>query len=136
MGIEVVIDQRVRVMAGKTESVSIRVPYKNLKDEAEVEMVGMDESFHSENHRIDLNSSSSSPSSPSPLPSSSSSSLPSFPPREKHISLVTLVLSCTVAAGVQFGWALQLSLLTPYIQVPYSLSLSLLSFEFWFYYVI
>lgn len=116
MGIEVVIDQRVRVMAGKTESVSIRVPYKNLKDEAEVEMVGMDESFHSENHRIDLNSSSSSPSSPSPLPSSSSSSLPSFPPREKHISLVTLVLSCTVAAGVQFGWALQLSLLTPYIQ--------------------
>jgi solute carrier family 45 protein 1/2/4 len=29
---------------------------------------------------------------------------------------VTLVLSCTVAAGVQFGWALQLSLLTPYIQ--------------------
>lgn len=103
-------------MAGKTESVSIRVPYKNLKDEAEVEMVGMDESFHSENHRIDLNSSSSSPSSPSPLPSSSSSSLPSFPPREKHISLVTLVLSCTVAAGVQFGWALQLSLLTPYIQ--------------------
>ncbi|KAJ4711730.1 putative Sucrose transport protein [Melia azedarach] len=31
-------------------------------------------------------------------------------------SLITLILSCTVAAGVQFGWALQLSLLTPYIQ--------------------
>jgi len=28
-----------------------------------------------------------------------------------------LVLACMVAAGVQFGWALQLSLLTPYIQV-------------------
>ncbi|KAL5207682.1 hypothetical protein ABZP36_032117 [Zizania latifolia] len=27
-----------------------------------------------------------------------------------------LVLACMVAAGVQFGWALQLSLLTPYIQ--------------------
>eukprot|EP00250_Pteridium_aquilinum_P007529 c17221_g2_i1 orf=1-1149(-) len=31
-------------------------------------------------------------------------------------SLLTLTLSSTVAAGVQFGWALQLSLLTPYIQ--------------------
>jgi solute carrier family 45 protein 1/2/4 len=32
-------------------------------------------------------------------------------------SRTKLVLACTVAAGVQFGWALQLSLLTPYIQV-------------------
>lgn len=31
-------------------------------------------------------------------------------------SLKTLILSCMIAAGVQFGWALQLSLLTPYIQ--------------------
>ncbi|CAL4886114.1 unnamed protein product [Urochloa decumbens] len=31
-------------------------------------------------------------------------------------SRTKLVLACTVAAGVQFGWALQLSLLTPYIQ--------------------
>lgn len=30
--------------------------------------------------------------------------------------LLTLALSSIVAAGVQFGWALQLSLLTPYIQ--------------------
>jgi solute carrier family 45 protein 1/2/4 len=32
-------------------------------------------------------------------------------------SRTKLVLACMVAAGVQFGWALQLSLLTPYIQV-------------------
>jgi len=31
-------------------------------------------------------------------------------------SRTKLVLACMVAAGVQFGWALQLSLLTPYIQ--------------------
>lgn len=89
-------------MATKTDSVSFHVPYKNLKKEAEVEMMGSDE-FPSPNHRIELNSSSS--------PSAS------LPPIEKHSSLMTLILSCTVAAGVQFGWALQLSLLTPYIQV-------------------
>ncbi|KAF5449672.1 hypothetical protein F2P56_030093 [Juglans regia] len=88
-------------MAANTDSVSFQVPYKNLKKEAEVEMMGSDE-FHSPNHRIEFNS--------SPSPS------PSFPPIQKHSSLMTLVLSCTVAAGVQFGWALQLSLLTPYIQ--------------------
>ena len=33
------------------------------------------------------------------------------------VSLLTLALSSFIAAGVQFGWALQLSLLTPYIQV-------------------
>jgi len=70
----------------------------------------VDESHSPQNHRIDLNS--------SPSPSSSP------PSGEKHINLMTLILSCTVAAGVQFGWALQLSLLTPYIQV-YTLSLSL-----------
>jgi hypothetical protein len=31
-------------MAGMTDSASIRVPYKNLKREVEVEMVGVDES--------------------------------------------------------------------------------------------
>ncbi|KAI9186533.1 hypothetical protein LWI28_018237 [Acer negundo] len=35
----------------------------------------------------------------------------------QQCSLITLILSCTVANGVQFGWALQLSLLTPYIQI-------------------
>ncbi|EXB63850.1 Sucrose transport protein SUC3 [Morus notabilis] len=106
-------------MAGKADSVTIRVPYRNLK-EAELEMVGLDEPAH---NRIELKSSFSRPSSSS-SPSSPrvsngetdlSSSTPN-PPRSKHSSLVTLVLSCTVAAGVQFGWALQLSLLTPYVQ--------------------
>ncbi|ERM94400.1 hypothetical protein AMTR_s00010p00253920 [Amborella trichopoda] len=35
---------------------------------------------------------------------------------ENSVSMTTLILSSTIAAGVQFGWALQLSLLTPYIQ--------------------
>ncbi|KAJ7953781.1 Sucrose transport protein [Quillaja saponaria] len=93
-------------MAGKSDSVSIRVPYKNLK-EAEVEMVGVDEARHS----IDLNS---------PSPSSSSgreaNGSANISPVVPHSSLINLILSCMVAAGVQFGWALQLSLLTPYIQ--------------------
>lgn len=33
------------------------------------------------------------------------------------ISLGRLILSGMVAGGVQYGWALQLSLLTPYVQV-------------------
>ncbi|KAL3511150.1 hypothetical protein ACH5RR_030551 [Cinchona calisaya] len=108
----------------KMDAVSIRVPYRNLKQE--VELVGVD---HAQLRRLqigaanrdrnntnfdsilnnynDLNSNSSSP------PSTSSPA--DFQP-EKHCSLLTLILSCTVAAGVQFGWALQLSLLTPYIQ--------------------
>ncbi|KAJ6835459.1 sucrose transport protein SUT1-like isoform X1 [Iris pallida] len=35
---------------------------------------------------------------------------------EKPISLTRLIFACTVAGGVQYGWALQLSLLTPYVQ--------------------
>lgn len=84
-------------MAATSDSVSIRVPYKNLR-EAEVELVG-----------IDLNSPSSSQA------NGSGNHSPATP--TKNINLMTLILSCTVAAGVQFGWALQLSLLTPYIQV-------------------
>ncbi|KAJ4796488.1 Sucrose transport protein [Rhynchospora pubera] len=34
----------------------------------------------------------------------------------RQISLMRLVLACAVAGGVQYGWALQLSLLTPYVQ--------------------
>lgn len=99
-------------MAGKTDSVSIRVPYRNLKD-TEVEMMGLDEAHH----RIDLNSSAPSPSSSSPRVSNGNGDLPqpqSLPVPNQNT--LTLILSCTVAAGVQFGWALQLSLLTPYIQ--------------------
>lgn len=38
-------------------------------------------------------------------------------PAPQQISLVRLIFSCMVAGGVQYGWALQLSLLTPYVQV-------------------
>ncbi|XP_020257324.1 sucrose transport protein SUT1-like isoform X2 [Asparagus officinalis] len=33
-----------------------------------------------------------------------------------EISLTRLIFGCVVAGGVQYGWALQLSLLTPYVQ--------------------
>lgn len=90
-------------MAGKSDSVSISVPYRNLKKDVEVEMV-------TKKHQIE-HGSSSSDSPPNHLDSADGETV------SKNCSLVTLVLSCTVAAGVQFGWALQLSLLTPYIQV-------------------
>ncbi|KAI6686458.1 hypothetical protein NL676_032371 [Syzygium grande] len=97
-------------MAGNTDSASsIRVPYRNLRDEQEVEMVSVDDAHH----RIELNSPPASSSSP-PSARAPNGTGGDFGPA--HCSLVTLVLSCTVAAGVQFGWALQLSLLTPYIQ--------------------
>lgn len=96
-------------MAGKTDAVSIRVPYRKMKD-AELEMVDM-EDMH---HQIDLNSASSSP---HKAPNGTAASAAQNQIKSKQCSLVTLVLSCTIAAGVQFGWALQLSLLTPYIQV-------------------
>lgn len=86
-----------------SDSVSISVPYRNLRKEIELETV----TKHHQNE-----SGSSSLSSPLNHPDSVDGEAVS-----KNCSLVTLVLSCTVAAGVQFGWALQLSLLTPYIQV-------------------
>lgn len=110
--------------SSKMDAVSIRVPYRNLKQE--VELVGVDQaqlrrlqiatqnrhnrivnSFHNSS---DINSSSNSPSPPS-MANGDAENQP-----ERHTTLLTLILSCTVAAGVQFGWALQLSLLTPYIQ--------------------
>lgn len=33
------------------------------------------------------------------------------------IGLVRLFSACMVSGGIQYGWALQLSLLTPYVQV-------------------
>lgn len=100
-------------MAGSTDSASsIRVPYRNLRDDQEVEMVSVDDAHH----RIELNSPPASSSSP-PSARAPNGTGGDFGPA--HCSLVTLVLSCTVAAGVQFGWALQLSLLTPYIQVTW-----------------
>lgn len=88
------------------DSVSIRVPYRNLKH-AEVELIGQEEA----QRRIELDSRVSNGT------SNFSTSAPSSPPQgSKGCSLLTLILSCMIAAGVQFGWALQLSLLTPYIQ--------------------
>jgi hypothetical protein len=74
---------------------AIRLPYRHLRD-AEVELVNLN---------------GTSPHAPNK----------DQPPQQvpaRRISTTRLVLACTVAAGVQFGWALQLSLLTPYIQVP------------------
>ncbi|KAL3641366.1 general substrate transporter [Castilleja foliolosa] len=38
-------------------------------------------------------------------------------PQANHGSILHMVLVASIAAGVQFGWALQLSLLTPYTQL-------------------
>nr|AJF36163.1 sucrose transporter 6 [Saccharum hybrid cultivar GT28] len=45
--------------------------------------------------------------------------------KQPQISMVGLFLACMVAGGVQYGWALQLSLLTPYVQtlgIPHALT--------------
>lgn len=98
-----------------SNSVSISVPYRILRKEIELETVTK--------HHQDGSGSSSFSSSPLNHPDVADGESVS-----KNCSLVTLVLSCTVAAGVQFGWALQLSLLTPYIQVLATTLLSLLPF--------
>ncbi|CAI9096636.1 OLC1v1032829C1 [Oldenlandia corymbosa var. corymbosa] len=107
-------------MGTKMDAVSIRVPYRNLKQE--VELVGVDQA---ELRRLQIgnrhrNTGNAAPALPlsnddSPPPSSTPNGDVQNQP-SKHSSLLRLILSCTVAAGVQFGWALQLSLLTPYIQ--------------------
>ncbi|KAH7857783.1 hypothetical protein Vadar_016421 [Vaccinium darrowii] len=110
------------------DAVSIRVPYRNLReDAAEVELVGLDEShlyrqysnrrlLRQEDHNgVEFGDKSNSVSSNGGNHSSDPEDRSSAPP-PPQTSLLTLILSCTVAAGVQFGWALQLSLLTPYIQ--------------------
>ncbi|KAE8779871.1 sucrose transport protein SUT4 [Hordeum vulgare] len=68
---------------------AIRVPYRHIRD-AETELVR-------------LNSDAQRPKEEQP---SAGPGAPKY----------RVVLACMVAAGVQFGWALQLSLLTPYIQ--------------------
>lgn len=77
------------------DSASIRVPYQNLKQAAEVELVAIHDG-----DRRDARVSNGG----------------DAPSRSRSTSLLTLILSCMIAAGVQFGWALQLSLLTPYVQ--------------------
>ncbi|KAJ0825693.1 putative MFS transporter superfamily [Helianthus annuus] len=97
------------------DSMPIRVPYKNLKHDdaiADVEIVRFEEEEEEEaNRRFDSDKSNVFGNGNAPNSSSTSLGLPT-----QNCSMITLVLSCAVAAGVQFGWALQLSLLTPYIQ--------------------
>nr|AAG09191.1 sucrose transporter SUT4 [Arabidopsis thaliana]AAG09192.1 sucrose transporter SUT4 [Arabidopsis thaliana] len=52
---------------------------------------------------------------PIPRPSNSSSR-PVVPPPRSKVSKRVLLRVASVACGIQFGWALQLSLLTPYVQ--------------------
>lgn len=92
------------------DAVSIRVPYKNLKQE--VELAGFDGGEQRRRSQIHVTSLSPELSDAGDSPPDSDQR---HPP-QKPCSLITLILSCTIAAGVQFGWALQLSLLTPYIQ--------------------
>ncbi|KAF9670660.1 hypothetical protein SADUNF_Sadunf13G0091900 [Salix dunnii] len=49
-------------------------------------------------------------------PFSSSSPQPQ-PPATNPAPLIKIIVVASIAAGVQFGWALQLSLLTPYVQL-------------------
>jgi len=39
--------------------------------------------------------------------------------RKPPIGIVRLFLACMVSGGIQYGWALQLSLLSPYSQVQF-----------------
>ncbi|KAL0918239.1 hypothetical protein M5K25_010237 [Dendrobium thyrsiflorum] len=94
-------------------AVSIRVPYRQL-NEAELELVELDgeiEDRNTDRAPTRLPVSDSSPSSSTHFDYSASQSGGS-----QGSSLKTLIFGSMVGAGVQFGWALQLSLLTPYIQ--------------------
>lgn len=94
------------------DSVSIRVPYERL-NRREVELVGVHGRPDPSVHGIIPNGNDGE----DPAPSSSSSPSPSSAADQVNADRKTLILGSMVAAGVQFGWALQLSLLTPYIQV-------------------
>lgn len=99
----------------------IKVPFRNLRDDVELEMVSVDDDQRRGRHSIDFDSSPPLSSSYRAVNVAHGESSPRVVPATSgNCTLVTLILSCTVAAGVQFGWALQLSLLTPYIQVCYS----------------
>ncbi|XP_066323085.1 sucrose transport protein SUT4-like isoform X2 [Miscanthus floridulus] len=87
---------------------AIRVPYRHLRD-AEMELVSLNGGAPGGDAGP----------MPPPPPHKDADPDPAGPhqPRSRGATDRTkLVLACMVAAGVQFGWALQLSLLTPYIQ--------------------
>ncbi|KAG6482749.1 hypothetical protein ZIOFF_059387 [Zingiber officinale] len=87
-----------------SDAVPNRLQYRHL-DQAEVELAHLD---GDSGPRVNGSGVS--------IPVSSPSAAEGASPTRTGSSLKTLILSCMVAAGVQFGWALQLSLLTPYIQ--------------------
>ena len=80
------------------DSMSIRMPYKNLSHDmdAEVEMMKFEEET---NRRVNSDTSNVFPNG-----IAENSSSPSQGLQSKNYSLITLILSCTVAVGVQFGW--------------------------------
>nr|ALS46593.1 SUT2-h1 [Saccharum spontaneum] len=84
--------------AGGGGATAIRVPYRHLRD-AEMELVSLNGGAPGGDA--------------GPTPKDAD---PSGPRTRGATDRTKLVLACMVAAGVQFGWALQLSLLTPYIQ--------------------
>nr|CAB3448404.1 unnamed protein product [Digitaria exilis]CAB3451566.1 unnamed protein product [Digitaria exilis] len=83
--------------AGVGGATAIRVPYRHLRD-AEMELVSLNGSPRAGDE--------------GPPPRATDHQLGTG----AATSRAKVVLACMVAAGVQFGWALQLSLLTPYIQ--------------------
>ncbi|KAJ0759682.1 hypothetical protein HanOQP8_Chr04g0129411 [Helianthus annuus] len=91
------------------DSMPIRVPHKNLKHDDAIADVEIDRFEEEEANRC-FDSDTSNVFGNGNAPNSSSTSLGS---PAQNCSMITLVLSCVVAAGVLFGWALQLSLLTP-----------------------
>ncbi|PKA53220.1 Sucrose transport protein SUT4 [Apostasia shenzhenica] len=94
-------------------ALSIRVPYRHL-NAAELELVDFSGEI---DDRDDGRASTSLPdSADSPSSSRQFDSPTSLPRVNQRSSLKTLILGSMIGAGVQFGWALQLSLLTPYIQ--------------------
>ncbi|CAN6245538.1 unnamed protein product [Urochloa humidicola] len=92
--------------AGGGGVTAIRVPYRHLRD-AEMELVSLNGS-----PRAGAPGEGGPPKDPEDRNGDGAHQLGSG----GGSSRTKLVLACTVAAGVQFGWALQLSLLTPYIQ--------------------
>jgi hypothetical protein len=89
---------------------AIRVPYRHLRD-AEMELVSLNSNSNSNSSpraRVSPKDQRQRPQDGGDEAGSRTGGAPKY----------RVVLACMVAAGVQFGWALQLSLLTPYIQVP------------------
>lgn len=83
---------------------AIRVPYRHIRD-AETELV-----------RLNSTSSTGSDAARPKEEQGNGHSGAAGEGGRKGAPKYRVVLACMVAAGVQFGWALQLSLLTPYIQ--------------------